>query len=386
MKLSERRDREFLEKKRRLFEREIRKQGGAKGVFEKFKNYPTDQALCDFLVEVNYGSCCELPVYLLGEAVAVEILEDAFAFGYQSTLKQSSSENLPIPSDPQDFYGHFISGNFIGAGYVYTELVMFEIHTHIEKKVLPLLDEGLISRFGKNEDKIDSQTGVAINFEYYGLSKNEDHLRNGYITPFMFRRDRAISLTQWIGLPSTFEELDRISNSARKEHGVTGHDRHYSSGKVVWVNPHKRRNPLGRSNDSVDASEDNYIVYLVYDSEGQLRYVGEGRPNRPEHVNSGASHNARINEYFYTRGPMKIRLLHEGLTKDYAKAIELYYIQKFKDQIWNIAENETVQTPYFETWKNYKLDLPVLEVLDEGRDYDLLLKEVCHSPEYWKKP
>jgi hypothetical protein len=192
----------------------------------------------------------------------------------------------------------------------------------------------------------------------------------------MFRKDKAISLGLWIGLPSTLDELYRISISERKEHGVIGHERHCSSGKLVWVNPHNRRNPLISKKDFVDTREDNYIVYLVYDTDGYIRYVGEGRPNRPNHVNSGASHNAKINEHFYNRGPMKIRLLYEELTKDYAKAIELYYIRKFKDQLWNIADNEIAENSRLDTWIKYKLDIPPLKVIDEHTDYDLLLKQI----------
>jgi hypothetical protein len=72
---------------------------------------------------------------------------------------------------------------------------------------------------------------------------------------------------------------------------------------------------------------------------------------------------------------MRIRLLHKGLTKDYAKAIELHYIRQFKGQLWNIAENESAENQRSGTWLKHKLDLPTLPVIDEGPDYDFLLQQ-----------
>lgn len=375
MKLSEKRDKEFLEKKRRLVEKEIKKQGGAIKIFEAFQQAPTDQALRDFLIEVNYGSCYDFPGILLGETVSEEILTDAFIAGYRSTLNELSKSDEIGFANPKNPYEQYIFDKFIGRGFPYVECVKFFVDTIIERKILRLIDENLIYRIFKSDDSIDPQTGISASFEYSGLADEKDRPPITYITPFMFRKDRAICLTQWIALPSTLEEKNHKLILERKEHGVIGHNRHYANGKVIWVKPYNRRNSLSRSKKFIDISEDNYIVYLVYDADGRLRYVGEGRPERPAHVNSGASHNSKINEHFFTRGPMKIRLLHQGLTKDYAKAIESYYIQKFREQLWNIAENQASENQHRGVWIKHKLDLPILPVLDEGTDYDFLLQQ-----------
>ena len=178
-----------------------------------------------------------------------------------------------------------------------------------------------------------------------------------------------------MGLPNTLEHLEYLFSISREDHGVVGHERLLSNGKVVVVRPHTRKNPLRKTGSGDPEKEDNYIVYLVYDADQRLRYVGEGRPDRPNHVNSGASHNPKINEHFYTRGPMRIRLLHEGLTKDYAKAIEFHYIKQFGSELWNQADNEhpgRYENP--DHWEKYRVDLPTVEVLDEGKRYDQLLR------------
>ena len=84
----------------------------------------------------------------------------------------------------------------------------------------------------------------------------------------------------------------------------------------------------------------DHIVYKVYDCEYRLRYIGEGRPNRPDHVFSGASHNPKINEHFFTKEkPMRVETVASGLTKSDALAIErLLLLRHQKDDLWNTKD------------------------------------------------
>ena len=50
--------------------------------------------------------------------------------------------------------------------------------------------------------------------------------------------------------------------------------------------------------------------------------MGDGKRERPKHVNSGASHNWKINEHYFTNGEMTVEILHDDLTKSEALAIE----------------------------------------------------------------
>ena len=75
-------------------------------------------------------------------------------------------------------------------------------------------------------------------------------------------------------------------------------------------------------------------MYKVYDCEDRL-LIGEGRPNRPDHVFSGASHNPKINEHFFTKEkPMRVETVASGLTKSDALAIErLLLLKHQKDDL-----------------------------------------------------
>ena len=135
--------------------------------------------------------------------------------------------------------------------------------------------------------------------------------------------------------------LPAIPNRKRSE--VTPHTRHLKSGKIANVKGHKRNTPLRLvvSRDSIA----EHIVYVVKDSDGRLRYIGEGKETRWKHVNSGASHNVKINEHFFTKGPMTVEVIQEGLTKPEALSIERLLLARHAGQgLWNSKDYE----PYYD--------------------------------------
>ena len=115
---------------------------------------------------------------------------------------------------------------------------------------------------------------------------------------------------------------------------VTAHLRHYVSGKISQVRAHKKRKPIRASEVRDDIT--SHIVYTAYDSDDKLRYIGEGKENRDKHVNSGASHNVKINEHFFTKGPKRIERIDDGLTKGEARAFERAILNQLRGHdLWN---------------------------------------------------
>jgi len=58
-------------------------------------------------------------------------------------------------------------------------------------------------------------------------------------------------------------------------------------------------------------------------------------------VNSGASHNVKINEHFFTKGPMEVEIIYEGLTKPEALSVERLLLAKYAGKgLWNSKDYE----------------------------------------------
>jgi hypothetical protein len=156
------------------------------------------------------------------------------------------------------------------------------------------------------------------------------------------------SITEEGDVPTLIQEHGALGQQMldRPMHDVVGHDRHLRSGKTVPVRSHSRRNRLVEAGVPWDEFSD-HVVYVAYDAEGEIRYIGEGRPDRPAHVNSGISHNYRINEHFFRRGKMCVEIIHSGLTKPSALAIERLAIRKHgaNGLLWNIKDNVFVERP-----------------------------------------
>ena len=150
----------------------------------------------------------------------------------------------------------------------------------------------------------------------------------------------------------------------REQHDVSGHFRQLQSGKTVSVRRHKKRKPIRSKVITDDIT--NKIVYRGYDQNGHLRHIGEGKPNRHLHVNSGASHNVKINEHFFLYGEMKIEIIKEGLSKVEALAFEKMLLNQASGMgLWNKKDYEPFE------------DFTMKRFTDEEvRDYALQKEEV----------
>lgn len=140
--------------------------------------------------------------------------------------------------------------------------------------------------------------------------------------------------------------------------------REYSAnrgGKETVIRSYTKRKPIRRS--KIQDKLSDHIVYKVYDCEGRLRYIGEGRPNRPDHVFSGASHNPKINEHFFTKEkPMRVETVASGLTKSDALAIErLLLLRHQKDDLWNTKD----YNPDYDLSIRSITDQTILDMIDQ---------------------
>jgi hypothetical protein len=145
----------------------------------------------------------------------------------------------------------------------------------------------------------------------------------------------------------------------RQRHDVKAHPRHYKSGLIVNIAPQKRKNPLRLvvQNDLLT----DHIVYCAKDADGQLRYVGEGKRDRWKHVNSGVSHNFKINEHRFTKGELEVTVLYEGLTKTEALSIEKAILSKHSGAgLWNSRDYE----PFGDTTRHTISDQEIEEFLN----------------------
>ena len=125
----------------------------------------------------------------------------------------------------------------------------------------------------------------------------------------------------------------------RKRHEVSSHSRTFQSGKVTTVKAHRRKSPLRLVVNNRALTD--HIVYEVRDADGTIRYFGEGKSDRWKHVNSGVSHNRKINEHFFIRGEMTVKVVFEGLTKSEALSLERLLIRGAHSQnLWNVKDYE----------------------------------------------
>lgn len=78
---------------------------------------------------------------------------------------------------------------------------------------------------------------------------------------------------------------------------------------------------------------DNHIVYIGR-LNGEVVYVGEGKPGRHEHLNSGTSHVYEANKVHFSGEFIEVEIFKDNLTKQESLRIEKELIQKLQPT-WN---------------------------------------------------
>lgn len=130
--------------------------------------------------------------------------------------------------------------------------------------------------------------------------------------------------------------FDRLPSQTRATH----YNRGCEDKNGRKVPPHTKRNPCRRLKSRDLLNDKIHVVYIARDTVGDVRYIGEGDPTRPNHVNSGVSHVYNLNKEHFSGRPMAIQLYADKLTKSEALTIERLLIQKYAgDSLWNTKDN-----------------------------------------------
>jgi hypothetical protein len=318
----------------RLVENAIAQSGGVNGVFGNFTNRPTgEQALRMFEVG-RFGGGDPLTEGGIDYALeyAFDEFNEAFATIQRHPDWQSSRQDVP--------------GNFSvfrrGQNEPWANL-LFSIF--VDKAFAPYvsqLSRSEFVRFTDHEEELihDQTRSIVFDLKFMGvLNLADEAVQNEEIhfSRTELKGEMVYHYSIWIATPDMY--ADEPLSQERQEHGVREHTRNLASGKIASVRAHSRRNRLVEARVPWDEFQD-HIVYCAYDSAGVRRYIGEGRPDRHNHVNSGISHNYRLNQYHFLNGYMKVEIIAEGLTKPTALAIERFLIGRdTSNRLWNIRDN-----------------------------------------------
>ena len=368
LSVSEQRQRE----KKKKFEKQIRRILGSASKKE-LKDYlvscfgknvfPTPDQFTKILSASKFGGSNDLANSKLG-------MEFAFA-----TLNQVLSNIKEMPDDFVREHIHFATAIAAPTGHQYFELLLLgKIAKYVEK--LDLNDFRVAKEISPNlllEKNTNAYGCLFLAPNMTTIPEIEEHAKDIRRKRFLWseRQPLSVQLTPdfstgaleyvapfvfWFG---TIDELvDLIPK--REEIDVSSHLRHYQSGKVVRVKLFSKRKPI-RHRTETDLIT-NHIVYKVYDHAEKLRYIGEGKPNRHEHVNSGASHNRKINEHYFLKGEMRVEQIAEGLTKSEALAIERLLLNQSREHdLWNVKDYE----PFSNNDDKGLTDNEVLEMLSD---------------------
>lgn len=331
--------------------------GGADVVFQSFNPKPTSQQFSEMCVAAKYGPKDTLfaagSEFALGHIInemnrsiadfhgeAVQgwdtvDVPDGISVHVPSSL-QSTFESGEYSLDDEQFYvkpsvAPHCWGNILLV-FVFNKSLMPHLTSFTPNDFQFDADSGLYVENPSRLIGLRIFTDTLLPLEYFPVSPGHG------LKPHELKSNEHF--TQYIIQVGLVEDFDTLDADAAK-HGVKTHERHLASGKVVPVKGHERRNPTYRMSRKANLDEVSHVVYQAYDLAGKLRYIGEGREARPNHVNSGASHNFKLNEHFFLKGPMRVDVIATGLSKSESLAIEYLMIKKHAgSDLWNTKDNE----------------------------------------------
>jgi hypothetical protein len=343
-----------IEKKRKAALRFLNTQGGIDNYFHYVENRPTTEQFLDMATVAFYGPVLQDsniydPIGAGGKEFFVEYFLDALVRvknNYNKGLRINSislteegvSEALLLTTQSEYWLN-------MGVMFVFDLNIIEHVdklnpsdfdcvdnYYFVERDTQAVALRVLVTR---------SQVGVHKLFSWFGEEKGWDiaqNLKPEWLTSPFKREGFA---TEYIVLFTTPDRVDKFEEYERQKHNVKSHERHLKSGKVVDIRAHIRTNPLKTLKSALNTEEVDYIVYRVNDADGILRYYGEGKESRPMHVNSGVSHNFKINEHFFLQGKMEVEVIKQHLSKQEALFIEKMFIRNHTaSKLWNIKDYE----------------------------------------------
>lgn len=329
-----------IEKKKKLANKFFVEQRGADNIFPKFKYQPTVKQFEEMVVASNYGikDCLSCGGALFG----LEYLLDKVKIIYKENknnlvdFPEDCGFYLGLGSSQSEYYGNLFFLFFVD--YLFLDFIVdfnvddFEIDESDGRCCYIDKETKSIVIYPTYESLVDSET-IYEDYHYNPIFISSPIKNNNYVTKYCV----------FITTKNNLLDLENKIEQQKKKHNVVSHIRHLNSGKIVPVTEHIRSNPQRIKKDHIDSSEIDYIVYCAKDKDGLIRYFGEGKKNRPKHVNSGISHNYKINEHFFLRGSMSVEIIKENLSKQEALALESLFIKSYREnQLWNIKEYEPI--------------------------------------------
>ena len=285
--------------------------GGTNNIFQRFKNRPSKESAISMFMSGKFG--IEHPFRFSGMEFALEYAFDEFneVFSLIQTLDNWHEKTQVI-----DEWNLFVRAqdepwaNLIFSIWVDKSFAPF---------VTNLSRDEFVRFTERDEELIHEQTkSIVFDVKFMGKINKDHHIIKGVSVPINFSEVETkgkpiYHYGIWIASADLYEKFSTIKNKSRKQY--------LDSAQA----------PLDGHND--------YIVYIARDKEGTYRYIGEGRPERHLHVNSGASHNYKINEHYFLNGALDVDVVSSGLSKPKALAIEKFLIVKHRDSLWNIRDN-----------------------------------------------
>lgn len=317
-----------MEKRLRQTRAAIRRSDGPDVLFRNFRNRPTE----DQLVAMVKASCYGVgdPLGAAGDLFGLEYILDEWnqvirrhrQNGIWNFLDQ---ENRPLGlhSTQSEEWGN-LNFQFIVKEAFQGQIGEFD------------LDQFTVAEQG--DFYLDREGGgLAIGIWVSPLTPLSEE--PGIVFDPRWRQSKLKDQGKFFTYTVEFTTPDALMKDRRDSHGVRPHERHLATGKVVPVRPHTRHNPVRVREDVLNTSEVDFVVYRAFDVNGVVRYIGEGKEDRPGHVNSGISHNYKINEHYFKAGPMRVEIVKRHLSKAEALAVELFLIRSFPSgQLWNIKD------------------------------------------------
>jgi len=330
-----------LERKQEKIRHEVRelfrkqKDGG----FGYFNNRPTEDDVVSMVLASKFGPGDPLTV---NKDFGTEYLFDDLGPSIQALQKVQANQfaGTTIFEDGDDGIGFIQYRDEPWANL----MLLF----NVDEVILPFLptafsvdDFDFDPSLGLNVDVASRQIGMTFSVETFislsdAVIKYYSNQAPPVFSPSRYKSNDHVTIYH-----IHIAMADRLIDTERDRHGVKGHERNLKSGKVVFVREHDRHNPVVLGSRKINLSEVNHVVYKAADIEGVLRYIGEGKENRPQHVNSGVSHNFKLNEHYFKRGNMTVEVIKTGLNKQEALAIEQLLIRRHAGpDLWNIKDNE----------------------------------------------
>lgn len=314
-KQNPRRVRQFEKKVRAL----IKNNGGADRIFRNFKNRPSDDSLVKMFLSGKFGG--NDPLTLGGVNFKLEYAFDEFNES-SKILRQNEAwknqileEKWYVMTRGQDeCWGNLFFSIFIDKDYA-----PFISH----------LDENEFVGFTDRKDELihNPTKSIVFSVALIDVVNRSDELIQHNNPKFSETEYKCVNIIYhygiWVVSPDVYAEEDINLKTVENSN--------------IMANIY-RKNTLLKAKVPWDGFDD-HIVYTVTDSGGILRYVGEGRKDRYLHVNSGKSHNYKINEYFFLHGKMDVDIVSKKLTKPKALAIEKFLIARNSKTLWNIKDN-----------------------------------------------